>query len=119
MTQVYGPYSPYKEANGFVFVSGQIGIKPGDENAADDVSAQTTQCMQNLAAVLEEAGLELKDIVKTTIYLTDMDNYKAVNDVYTGFFYEAKPARAAVGVSELPHIGDTPLLIEIEAIAAR
>ena len=119
MTHVYGPYSPYKEANGFVFVSGQVGIKPGTDDAPDDVSAQATQCMQNLAAVLEEADLELKDIVKTTIYLTDMESFKAVNDVYTGFFYEAKPARTTVGVSELPTIGKTPLLIEIEAVAAR
>lgn len=119
MTKVYGPYSPYRESNGLVFVSGQVGIAPGAEDAAKDVADQTTQAMQNLIKVLEEANLELKDIVKTTIYLTNMADYKAVNEVYMGYFYEEKPARATVGVDELPRLGKIPLLIEIEAIASR
>lgn len=110
-----GPYSQAIEANGFVFCSGQIGIDPKTGEFAKDVVAQTTQVINNLAAVLEAAGLGLDNVVKTTIFLADMKDYAIVNDTYTTFFTKNKPARATVQVARLPK----DALVEIEAIAAK
>jgi len=111
-----GPYSQAVEANGLLFCSGQICLSPsGVLVGGDDIAAQTRQCMDNLGEVLCAAGLSFEHVVRSTIYLTDMDNFGAVNAVYGTYFGEAPPARATVEVSGLPKgVG-----VEISCIAAR
>ncbi len=109
-----GPYSQAIRANGFVFVSGQIPIQPATGALVQgDITAQTRQVMQNLAAVLEAAGSGLQKVVKTTIYVTNLDDFSRLNQVYAEFLGEAKPARATVQVARLPR----EVLVEIEAVA--
>ncbi len=111
-----GPYSVATEANGFVFVSGQIAIDPATgESVGDDVADQTRQIMENLGSLLTGLELGYDDIVKTTIYLTDMGDFAAVNEVYAEYVGSAKPARATVAVAGLPG----GFLVEIDAIVAR
>ncbi len=111
-----GPYSVATEANGFVFVSGQIAIDPATgQSVGDEVAAQTRQIMKNIGSLLEGLSLAFDDIVKTTIYLTDMADFAAVNDVYGEYVGEAKPARATVAVAALPG----GFRVEIDAIVAR
>ena len=109
-----GPYSQAVRANGFVFVSGQIPILPATGSLVQgDIAAQTRQVMQNLAAILEAAGSGLQKVVKTTIYLTNLDDFSRLNQVYAEFLGDAKPARATVQVGRLPR----EVLVEIEAVA--
>lgn len=111
-----GPYSVATEANGFVFVSGQIAIDPATgQSVGDDVAAQTHQIMRNIGSLLDGLGLAYDDIVKTTIYLTAMDDFAAVNEVYAEYVGAAKPARATVAVAALPG----GYRVEIDAIVAR
>ena len=111
-----GPYSVAVEAGDFVFVSGQAGIDPATgERAPEDVAAQAEQIMLNLKATLGDVGLSLADVVKTTIFLTDINDFPAVNDIYGGYFDEKPPARSTVQVAALPG----GFLGEIEVIAAR
>jgi len=111
-----GPYSQAVEANGFLFISGQIPINPASGLIVEGgVSAQTEQVMLNIGAVLDEAGYSFQDIVKCTCLLDDMDNFKAMNEIYSQYFTSEPPARAAFGVLKLP-LG---VMIEIEAIAAK
>lgn len=119
--QTFGPYSPINRAEGFYFVSGQVGVDPQTKLAAATVAEQTGQVLENIAAVLATEGLGLKNVVKTTIFLTDVGDFAAVNEVYAKYFAEPpKPARSTVGVRELPRVGgDTPILVEIEAIAMK
>jgi len=98
-----------------VFTSGQIALRPDGSFVEGDVEAQTTQVLENLKAVLKEAGSGLKKVVKTTIFLANMDDFAKVNEVYGTFFKEHKPARSTVGVKTLPKNA----LVEIEAIAAK
>lgn len=111
--QAIGPYSQAIKSGGLVFSSGQIGLKPDGELAGSDISVQTGQVLDNLAEVLKAAGSELTKVVKTTVYLADMEDFAAMNDVYKGYFNENKPARATVEVSRLPK----DVLVEIECIA--
>jgi len=109
-----GPYSQAIRANGFLFVSGQIPIQP--ETGAliqGDIAIQTRQVMQNLSAILEAAGSDLQKVVKTTIYLTNLDDFSRLNQVYAEYFGEVKPARATVQVARLPR----EVLVEIDAVA--
>ncbi len=109
-----GPYSQAIRANGFIFVSGQIPIDPATGNLVDgDVSVQTRQVMLNLSAILEAAGSSLEKVVKTSIYLTNLDDFAKVNQVYGEYVGNAKPARATVQVSRLPR----GVQVEIEAVA--
>ncbi len=109
-----GPYSQAIRAGDFIFVSGQIPIEPATGLIAEnDAAGQTRQVMANIAAILEAAGGSLHGIVKTTIYLTDLDDFAEVNRVYAECMGEAKPARATVQVSRLPR----DVRVEIEAIA--
>lgn len=120
MRKTYGPYSPYQQAGALVFTAGQIGVKDGV--APIDIQTQTQQALDNLASVLQDAGSALKQVIKTTVFLTDMGNFTAMNEVYARVFEEvgSKPARSTVAVSELPRVaGDTPLLVEIEAVASK
>ena len=111
-----GPYSQAVEANGFVFASGQLPIDPlTGQFPEGGVKEQTRQSLLNAQAILREAGLELKNVVKTTVFLASMDDFAAMNEVYSSFFCEPFPARSAVAVKTLPK----GALVEIECIAAR
>ncbi|NLM04631.1 MAG: RidA family protein [Clostridiales bacterium] len=109
-----GPYSQAIKANGFVFVSGQIPMDPKTkEIVKGDVVDQTRQSIENIIAILKEAGLDLNDVVKTTVFIKDMNEFDKVNEVYGSYFNENKPARACVEVARLPK----DVKVEIEAIA--
>lgn len=109
-----GPYSQAIKAGNLVFVSGQIPIIPETgETLQGDAAVQTRQVLNNLRNILEAAGTSLDKVVKTTIFMKDLNDYAAVNDVYKEFFQNEPPARAAVQVSRLPK----DVAIEIEAIA--
>ncbi len=110
-----GPYSQAIEANGMVFISGQIPVNPETGLVVEGIDAQTEQVMKNIGAILEEAGLHFSNVVKTTCLLSDMDNFQAMNAIYAKYFPENPPARAAYGVSRLP-LG---VLVEIESIAVK
>jgi 2-iminobutanoate/2-iminopropanoate deaminase len=118
MTATYGPYTPVRRAGDLLFTSGQVGIDPLTKKASADISQQTEQALANLKSVLQSAGADLGSVVKTTIFLTDMSNFEAVNTVYEQTFAAPRPARSAVGVRELPRVGgNVALLVEIEAVA--
>jgi len=108
-----GPYSQALAVNGFIFCSGQIGIDPKTNKLVDGIEKQTRQVMDNLKEVVSAGGSDFNHVVKTTIYLLDMNNYGLVNQIYGEYFKENKPARATVEVSRLPK----DCLIEIDAIA--
>ena len=109
-----GPYSQAVEANGFVFASGQLGINPATgEFVEGDVQAQTRQALTNARAIMNEAGLDLNNVIKTTVFLSDMANFAAMNEIYAEFFSEPYPARSAVAVKTLPKNA----LVEVECIA--
>ena len=111
-----GPYSIVTEAHGLVFVSGMIAIDPATgEPIPGGVALQTEQVMRNIGAVLGDVGLGYDDIVKTTIFVTDMGNFAIVNDVYGRYVGAAPPARSTVEVRSLPG----GFAVEIETIAAR
>lgn len=111
-----GPYSQAIEANGMLFISGQIPIDPATGKIIDgDIKAQTQQVMKNIEAILREAGYTFKEVVKSTCLLSDMNNFAAMNEVYGSYYSENPPARAAYGVVKLP-LG---ALVEIETIAAK
>lgn len=108
-----GPYSQAIKANGMVFLSGQLGLHPETGKLPNGVEAQAKQVMANLAAVLEAADSGLDQVVKTTIFLTDMNDFALVNEIYGNAFSGAPPARSTVAVAALPLNG----LVEVEAIA--
>ncbi len=108
-----GPYSQAIRAGGMVYVSGMLGIDPADGNLKATVTEQAEQALKNLGAVLKEAGTDLGMVVKTTVFLTDMGAFGAVNEIYARYFTAPFPARSCVQVSALPKGG----LFEIEAIA--
>lgn len=108
-----GPYSQAMIANGMVFTSGQIALKPSGEMVDGDVKAQCAQVLANLSAVLEAAGSSLNKVVKTTIFLDNMDDFASVNELYAQAFGNHKPARSTVAVKTLPKNA----LVEIDAIA--
>lgn len=111
-----GPYSQAIESNGMVFVSGQLPIDPETGVfASSDIMGQTRQSLTNMRNILESEGLNLSNVVKTTVFLSDMNNFAAMNEVYSSFFSSPFPARSAVAVKTLPK----DALVEIECIAAR
>ena len=107
------PYSQAIAAGGFVFVSGQLGLRPGDTAISGGISEQTEQVFANLRAILAEAGSGLDRLVKTSVFLQDLDDFQAMNDVYARHVGDQPPARATVEVGRLP----SGALVEIEAIA--
>lgn len=110
-----GPYSPAVSANGFLFLSGQVGLDPNRGTLVDGgIESQTTQALKNLQAVLEHAGLSFDRVVKTTIFLTSMADFQAVNAVYAKILGSHRPARSTFAVAGLP-LG---ALVEIEMVAA-
>lgn len=109
-----GPYSQAISVNGFLFTSGQIGIVPSTGNlAGDDITSQTKQVMENLKNILAEAGLSFSNVVKTTVFIQNMNDFATVNAIYAESFGSDAPARSCVAVSSLPK----GALIEIEVIA--
>lgn len=109
-----GPYSQAIKANGMIFCSGQIPIDPATGNfVSDDVAEQTAQVFKNLGAVLEAAGSGFGKVVKTTVFLADMNDFAAMNEVYGQYFTDNKPARATVQAARLPRDAK----VEIECIA--
>jgi 2-iminobutanoate/2-iminopropanoate deaminase len=110
-----GPYSQAVRAGNFLFCSGQIALHPkSGELVAGDIAAQTRRTLDNIAAILKTEGLTLGDVVKTTVFLTDLGDFQTVNGVYASYFKREPPARSTVQVSALPK----GARIEIEVIAA-
>ncbi|AHA88082.1 RidA family protein [Helicobacter pylori] len=111
-----GPYSQAIATNDLVFVSGQLGIDASTgEFKGADIHSQTTQSMENIKAILKEAGLGMDSVVKTTILLKSLDDFSVVNEIYGSYFKEPYPARATFQVAKLPK----DALVEIEAIAIK
>jgi 2-iminobutanoate/2-iminopropanoate deaminase len=108
-----GPYSPAIEINNFLFLSGQIPLKEDGSLPSEEVGAQTELVMENIKNLLEQSGLSLAQVVKTTIYLTDIKDFSLVNSIYSRYFEEPFPARTTVQVAALPRGAK----IEIEVIA--
>jgi 2-iminobutanoate/2-iminopropanoate deaminase len=107
------PYSQAIRTGDLVFVAGQIGLKPGDTSPAGDIAAETAQALENLAAILEEAGSSLANLVKTSVFLQDLGDFAAMNEVYARYVGERPPARSTFEVAKLP----AGALVEIEAVA--
>jgi 2-iminobutanoate/2-iminopropanoate deaminase len=108
------PYSQAIKANGFVFVSGQLALRPGEKDLmGGEISAQTEQVFANLRAILEQAGSSLDQLVKTTVFLQNLDDFAGMNEVYAKHVGGTPPARSTVEVAKLP----SGALVEIEAIA--
>ena len=111
-----GPYSQAIQVRNMLFASGQLGIDPATGNFVEGaVKEQTAQAFKNVKAILTEAGLDISDVVKTTVFLADMGDFGAMNEVYASQFEGAFPARSAVAVKTLPKNG----LVEIEVIAVK
>lgn len=110
-----GPYSQALTTGALIFTSGQLPLAPGSKTIPDDIKAQATASLANVKAILEEAGSSLNKVLKTTVFLTDMKDFAAVNEVYSTFFSQPYPARSCFAVKELP-LGAK---VEIEVIAAR
>ena len=108
-----GPYSQAITAGGMIYVSGMLGIDPASGALKETVAEQAEQALKNLSAVLKEAGTDTGSVVKTTVFLTDMGAFAAVNEIYARYFSAPFPSRSCVQVSALPKGG----LFEIEAIA--
>ena len=109
-----GPYSQAVVANGFVFTAGQVAFHPSSMQIVEgDVAAQTERVMENLQAILRAAGSDLSAVVKTTVFLRDMNDFAAMNEVYARWFGEHKPARSTVQAARLPR----DVAVEIEAVA--
>jgi len=108
-----GPYSQALKVGDFIFVSGQIPLIPGTSIIPEGIEAQTERALENVKAVLESEGADMSDIVEVTVFLTDMNDFQAMNKVYAGFFSEPYPVRAAVQAAALPK----NVLVEIKVTA--
>jgi len=114
--QAIGPYSQAIEVNGMLFISGQIPLNPESGKLVEgDITVQTEQVMKNIEAILTEAGYSFSDVVKSTVLLSDMDNFKGMNEVYGKYYATEPPARAAFAVKTLP----LNVLVEIETMAVK
>ncbi len=114
LPKAIGPYSVGTVFEKLVFTSGQLGLDPQSGNfATDEVKGQTRQALENLSEVLKAAGSDLKHVLKTTVFLRDMNDFAAMNEIYANYFVELPPARSAVEVAKLPKNA----AVEIEAIA--
>jgi 2-iminobutanoate/2-iminopropanoate deaminase len=112
--QAIGPYSQAIRANGFVFTSGQVAIDPSNQQVmAGDIAAQTDRVLKNLSAILKAAGTDLKKVVRATVFLKNMNDFAAMNEVYGKYFTVVPPARSTVEVARLPK----DVLVEIDVIA--
>lgn len=113
--EAIGPYSQVVIVGDFVYTSGQIPLNPATGELVTDIKLATKQSIENIKAILEEAGTSLNNVVKTSIFLKDLNDFEAVNEVYGTYFIENKPARSCVQVAKLPK----DAVIEIEAIAVK
>ena len=113
--QAIGPYSQGIDTGEFIFFSGQIGLDPSTGTMTEGIEAQTHQVLRNIKGLLESQNLNFTNVVKTTCFLYNIDDFKTVNDIYASYFVEPYPARSAVGVAKLP----AGALIEIEVIAKK
>lgn len=112
--QAIGPYSQAIRANGFVFLSGQVAIDPSTQQVINgDVAAQTDRVLKNLSAILKAAGTSLEKVVRSTVFLKNMGDFAAMNEIYGRYFSTAPPARSTVEVARLPK----DVLVEIDVIA--
>lgn len=111
--EAIGPYSQAMIAGDFLYASGQIGINPETGEVVEGIEAQTKQVMENLKAILREAGVDFSQVVKFTIYLSNMDDFATVNEIYGSYLKKPYPARATIEVSRLPK----DVLVEIDAVA--
>ena len=109
------PYNQAVVAGDLVFVAGQLGLKPGDTAVEGGITEQTTQVLENLSAILEAAGTSLEKLVKTSVFLTDLGDFAAMNEVYARYVGDRPPARSTFQVAKLP----SGALVEIEAVAHR
>ena len=110
-----GPYSQAIMAGGLIYTSGQLGLDPETGALPESIEEQTKQSLKNIQAILEEAGLQKTDVIKTVVFLKNMSDFAVVNGIYAEFFGDHKPARSCVEAAQLPKGG----LIEIEVVAAR
>ena len=110
-----GPYSQAILSGDTLYVSGNIPVNPSDGGIPDGIEAQTKQVFENMKAVLKEAGMDFSDVVKTTAFLTDLDNFAAFNALYSDYFIAPYPARSCVEVSKLPE----GVLVEVECVATK
>lgn len=110
-----GPYVQAVQVGDMLYASGQLGLVPATGELAEEIEGQTRQSLQNVDAILEAAGFTKADVIKTTIYLSDMGNFATVNEIYGDYFKENLPARSCVEVARLPKNG----MVEIEVIAAK
>lgn len=110
-----GPYSQAIEANGMLFISGQIPVNPATGTVPEGITAQTEQVLKNVEAILKEAGYTFDNVIKTTCLLSDIANFGAMNEVYAQYFTSNPPARAAFAVRDLPK----GVMVEIESIAVK
>lgn len=110
-----GPYCHAKLAGGTLYISGQLGLIPETGALAEGVEAQAKQALDNLGVILKEAGMDYSDVVKTTVFLADINDFAAINAIYADYFKVEPPARSCVEVAALPKGG----LFEVEAVAVR
>lgn len=110
-----GPYSQAIEAGGTLYVSGQLPVSPADGKVADTIEAQTAQCLENVGAILRQAGYTYDDVVKSTVLLDDMSNFGAMNEVYASYYTDRQPARVCYQVAKLP----MGVKVEIETVAVK
>lgn len=108
-----GPYSAYRVVGDYMYISGQLGLDPETNTLKEGLQEQAKQSLTNLKNILKAEGLDMKDVVKTTVLLANIEDFAAVNEIYATFFKEPYPARSAFAVKDLPKSG----LVEIEAIA--
>lgn len=113
--QAIGPYSQGKIVGDLIFTSGQIALLPNGEFIDGDIVAQTRQVLENLEAILKEADSSLECVIKTTVFLSDMSDFNAMNEIYAQYFGEHKPARSTIAVKTLPKNAK----VEIECVAIR
>lgn len=110
-----GPYSAYRVCGDLIFISGQLPINSTDGKLVDGIEAQTKRSLENISAVLSELGLRFENIVKTTVFLSNIGNFAKMNEIYGGYFKEPYPARSAFAVKDLPK----GAMVEIEVIAKK
>lgn len=110
-----GPYSQAIEVNGMVYTSGMIPVNPATGEIPEGVQAQATQALSNLSALLQAAGTSMNNVVKTTVFIKDMNDFAAINEIYATFFEGAFPSRSCVEVARLPK----DVLLEVEAVAVK
>ncbi|RAL23172.1 RidA family protein [Thermoflavimicrobium daqui] len=113
--QAIGPYSQAIQVGDFIYTSGQIPLTPEGELVGADIETQTHQVLKNIQAVLDQAGSDLTQVIKTTLFIKDMDQFSKINQIYGEYFSEHKPARSCVEVARLPK----DVLIEMEVVALK